>query len=397
MNWASAIATESRLVEAITSAAASLRATLQEGPLDLAVLFVSRQYVADLADAPAILRDQLPFAHLLGCTAGGVIGGGHEIEQQPAISLVAAQLPGVAVRPFTLTDAQLPDDDAGPRAWTEALGVAAEPQPHFLLLADPFTFTVPRLLAGLDYAYPHGRKIGGLASGATRPGGNLLFLDHAVQRAGAVGLALTGDVDIATIVAQGCRPIGHPQHITRCRGNLLLELDDQPALEALKRLIPQLSSRDRKLASQALFLGMLMDELAASPQPGEFLIRNIVGMDTESGALVVGELLREGQTVQFHVRDAETSAEDLENLLGHYTGNPAAPAAAGALLFSCLGRGLHLYGVPDHDTSRFRAHLGEVPLGGFFCNGEIGPVSGSTRLHGFTSAFGIFGPARTDP
>jgi len=397
MNWASAIANQSRLAEAVASAAASIHSALPVNPVDLAVLFVSGQYAADLTEAPALLRDELPCIHLLGCTAGGVIGGAHEIEQRPAVSLVAAELPGVSVSPFGLTDERLPDDDAGPRAWTDALGIPATPQPHFLILADPFSCTVPRLLAGLDYAYPSGRKIGGLASGATRPGENLLFVDHAVQRAGAVGLALSGNIDITTIVAQGCRPIGQPQHITRCRGNLLLELDGRPALEALKSLVPRLSARDRKLASQALFLGLLTDEFVASPRPGEFLIRNVVGLETESRALVVGELLREGQTVQFHVRDAATSAEDLENLLRRYAENPDAPTAAGALLFSCLGRGLHLYGVPNHDTNRFRAHLGEVPLGGFFCNGEIGPVSGTTHLHGFTSAFGIFRPAHVGP
>ena len=160
--------------------------------------------------------------------------------------------------------------------------------------------------------------------------------------------------------------------------------------------MPRLSDSDRELLSQALFLGIVMDELGPAPRAGDFLVRNVVGMDPESGSLAVGEVLQSGQTVQFHVRDARSSAEDLQALLRRSAARPAETPARGALLFSCLGRGVHLYGRPDHDTEIFRSALGEVPLGGFFCNGEIGPVGGTTHLHGYTSSFGIFRPA-ADP
>jgi small ligand-binding sensory domain FIST len=260
------------------------------------------------------------------------------------------------------------------------------------LLADPFSFPVPHLLAGLDYAYPGSVKLGGLASGARQPGQNALYLDDAMQETGAVGVALAGNLRVSTIVAQGCRPVGEPLRITACRDNILLELENQPALNAIKKLMPRLSSRDRQLASQALFVGVVMDELSGEAQAGDFLIRNIVGLDADSGALAVGELLRDGQVIQFHVRDAETAAEDLNLLLGRFAQEPQAQTVHGALLFSCLGRGVHLYGRADHDTETFQERVGDVPLGGFFCNGEIGPVAGATYLHGFTSAFGIFGP-----
>ena len=136
-------------------------------------------------------------------------------------------------------------------------------------------------------------------------------------------------------------------------------------------------------------------ELLTEHRPGDFLIRNVLGADPQSGALAIGERLRRGQTVQFHVRDARTSAEDLDSLLGRFASTPASADLRGALLFSCLGRGVNLYGRPDHDTDLFRVHLGALPLGGFFCNGQIGPVSGATHLHGFTSSFGLFRPARS--
>ena len=156
--------------------------------------------------------------------------------------------------------------------------------------------------------------------------------------------------------------------------------------------LSSLSPADQKLAQRALLLGIVMDDMISTPEPGDFLIRNIIGVDQQRGLLAIGELLREGQLVQFHLRDATTAAEDLSGVLSRYAGETWSGSARGALLFSCLGRGVHLYGRPDHDTDLFRTALGGLPLGGFFCNGEIGPVGGATRLHGFTSSFGIFRP-----
>ena len=142
----------------------------------------------------------------------------------------------------------------------------------------------------------------------------------------------------------------------------------------------------------SLFLGVVMDEFIDEPQQGDFLIRNVMGMDDRNGSLAIGEMLKEGQMVQFHLRDADTSAQDLAAVLERYAGDNRENSVQGALLFSCLGRGQYLYGRPNHDTDLFRDKLGAVPLGGFFCNGEIGPVSGTTFLHGYTSSFGIFRP-----
>ena len=181
--------------------------------------------------------------------------------------------------------------------------------------------------------------------------------------------------------------------VTRCEGNLLYELDDRLAFEVLQELFAALDARDRHLASTALFVGVLMDEFREEPQVGDFLIRNLIGADPRRGAVAVGEHLQEGMRVRFHLRDAETSAEDLHAMLKNYEKtSPENAPLSGALLFSCLGRGEGLYGRPNFDTGVFREHLGDVPVGGFFCNGEIGPVGGATFLHGYTSSFGLFRP-----
>jgi len=216
-----------------------------------------------------------------------------------------------------------------------------------------------------------------------------------------VGLALSGNVVLDAVVAQGCRPIGDPLRVTEAEGNVILSLEGRPPLAVLQDLVERLSPADRQLARHALFIGLLMDEFKLDPTPGDFLIRVILGVDPRVGAIAIGDRVRSGQTVQFHLRDAQTSAEDLRSALRRYClernlgQDPAlSPQPCGALMFACLGRGKGLYGVPNFDSQQFREILGEVPLGGFFCNGEIGPVGGSTFLHGYTSCFGIFRPAR---
>ena len=236
-----------------------------------------------------------------------------------------------------------------------------------------------------------GLAIARLASGGRFPGGNALFLGRDVYRAGAVCVAMTGNIAVDTIVAQGCRPIGRPMAITRGHDNVIEQIDRQKPTDVLRELFESLDERDQTLFRHSLFVGLEMQKDQVEVPRGEFLVRNLLGMDPTSGGLAVGAQIQPWQVVQFLLRDARTAAEDLAMLLDRYRGGGAHPS--GALLFSCLGRGMHLYGRPDHDTGLFHERLGRIPLGGFFCNGEIGPVGGSTFLHGYTSAFGLFRPA----
>lgn len=363
---------------------------LGPGPVSLALAFVTPHFAGYYPHLHELVGRYLGPETFIGCSGGGVIGGGEEVERAPAITLIAARLPDVRVTPFHV-GGELPDLDGPPGAWERLVGLSADDDPQFVLLADPFSSRAEVLLAGLDYAFPGAAKIGGLASGAASPGLNALFINSEVFGEGTVGVALTGDIAVDTVVAQGCKPVGEMMRITGCRGNYLYELDGRPALEALRELFEGLGGRDRELARRALFVGVLMDEFLEEPGPGDFLIRNLLGMDPQRGALAIGENLQEGMRVRFHLRDAETSAEDLHAVLTGYEKTVRAPEeVSGALLFSCLGRGEGLYGSPGFDTDVFHEHLGGVPVGGFFCNGEIGPVGGATFLHGYTSSFGLF-------
>jgi len=402
MAWASAISELPDTRHAAQEAATTVAARLGGVPPDLAFVFFSAHHRADvLALTEAVSECLLP-RHWIGCSGGGIIGDGHEVEERPALSITAARLPGVAVHPFHLDETDLPDADAAPRAWEAMLGVTPGDRPHFVVLAEPFSFPADDFIRGLDYAFPRSAKIGGLASAAEEPGGNVLLVDGDVLRAGAVGVALTGAILVDTIVAQGCRAIGEPMRVTRAHDHFILELDGRPPLEVLRDLLPRLSDRDQRLARSALFLGVSIDPLVDEPSTGDYLIRNILGVSPDNGALAVGDEPRAGQSVRFHLRDALASAEDLDSHLDRYTsdvlGATGAAPPEGALLFSCLGRGKNLYGRPDHDTDAFREKLGAVALGGFFANGEIGMVRGTTHLHGFTSAFALFrAPTATAP
>jgi small ligand-binding sensory domain FIST len=395
MKWATAISHKTTFGEAVLECAEGVARRLGPGPVSLALAFVTPHFASFYPQLYGLIGRYLEPGSFLGCSGGGVIGGGEEVEHAPAVTLVGARLPGVRLTPFHV-GGDLPDLDGPPDAWERRVGVRAADEPQFVILSDPFSGRPDALLAGLDYAFPGSPKIGGLASGATSPGLNALFLGEKTFTEGTVGLALSGNVAVDTVVAQGCRPVGELMRITGCGGNFLHELDGEPVLQVLQQLFSALDERDRHLASTALFIGVMMDEFREEPLVGDFLIRNLIGVDPHRGAIAVGENLQEGMRVRFHLRDARTSAEDLHAMLKSY--EKALPGnVSGALLFSCLGRGEGLYGRPNFDTGVFREHLGDVPVGGFFCNGEIGPVGGATFLHGYTSSFGLFRPRTQGP
>lgn len=379
MRWASSIAADPDSTVAVDAALAALEGGLEHAEADLVLAFASPHFERQLAGLFERIRARWPAARLIGCSAAGVIGR----------ALTAASLPGVVIEPFHLLHRQLPPVDAPPAAWAALLGIDRPAQRHAILLPDPFSMDVPRLVTGLEGATPGGVILGGTVSGGDAPGEHRLLLDDQVHRAGAVGVLLSGNVDVDTVVAQGCRPVGAPFFVTRCRGNVITELDGQPALEALQGMIARLEPADAALCQQALFVGLVMDPGQQAYGAGDFLIRYLIGVDSRTGALVIAARVQPNAVVQFHVRDAAASAADLGRLLQRARAGAQRPPA-GALLFDCVGRGEAFFGVPEHDSGMIRATLGEVPVGGFFCSGEIGPVRGRTWLHGYTASLGLF-------
>lgn len=410
MQWASALSTrpflEAAVAEVVELAQASLNAKA-----DLGLVFISAAFTSEFSRLMPLLQEKLPGVPLVGASGGGVIGvtsrgKAREVEGEPALSLTLAALPDVEVKTFHLEASSFPDLDGAPTAWEQLIGVPIADQPHFILLADAFSAKINDFLQGLDFAYPGAAKVGGLA--ATGTGNNSgLFCDRHWHREGIVGVALSGNIVLETIVAQGCRPIGRPYWVAAGERNIMISLREainldpvavgsrsgttveRTPLEILQGLVQDLSAADRELAETSLFVGIAQNEFKQDLEAGDFLIRNLLGVDPRMGAIAIGDRIRPGQRIQFHLRDADKSAEDLEVLLKRYQLDAAdQPAPIGALMFACMGRGEGLYGEPNFDSYLFNRYF-PVPIGGFFCNGEIGPVGNSTFLHGYTSVFGI--------
>ncbi len=393
MTWASALSVSSDLDRAVDEIVEGVRADLDGRPPDLAVAFVSAEHSPASERLPGLLRKGLGGGLVLGCSAGGVIGGGREVEDSVALSVTAATLPGVEIAPFHLTAGDLPAAGAAPAEWRRVMRVESASAPQFILLPDPLSFPAEALLEGLDAALPESPKVGGLASGATGDDENLLFVGAGTYRSGAVGVSLDGNVRIDTVVAQGCRPIGDPVFVTAGEGNVIRSLDGHAPLEVMREIYDGLTAADQDLFRRSLFLGVVMTPGRSEYSQGDFLVRNLIGLEESTGSLVVGADIREGMVVQMHLRDARTSSNDLDALLSRYVdAQDDGLPPEGALLFSCMGRGAGLYGVAGHDSEAFARHIGPVPVGGFFCNGEIGAVQGRTFLHGYTSSFGVFRP-----
>lgn len=392
MRWSSAVSDISSLTRAVDDTAEQVEIGLDGPAADLVFAFISSHHAPSYYSVVELVRSRFPGATVIGCSAGGVIGAGHEVEKMPGVALTAASLPGVVITPFEFEKEELPSPDASPDAWEALIGVPASDHPNIVLLPDPFTLPSEALVEGLDYAYPDSVKIGGLASGGTVDGANALFSNRGTRRSGAVGVALSGNVVVDSVVAQGCRPIGTAMVVTGSNDNVITGLDGELPLDILRNLFDEGDEPEKRLIRRSLQIGILMDPFQDEFAAGDFLIRNVIGADGDNGALAVGERIREGQVVQFHVHDATSATDDLGASLMRYASDHPDAAPAGALLFSGLGRGERLFGTVDHDTDLFRSLVGSMPVTGFFCNGEIGPVGGSTFLHGYTSSFALFSP-----
>ena len=350
-------------------------------PADLVFLFVSPQHEDEQRAIIDIATERVEGAMVLGCSAGGVIGAGREVEDAPAVAAWAASLPGIEVQPFRLTFQR--EDDHAIIEGLEDLP-SADQEPVILMLADPFSFPADVLLDHLNDSGSGIPIVGGMASGGLEAGRNSLYFNDEILRDGAVGAILTGG-GMTTVVSQGCRPVGKTYAVTRAERNVLFEMGGAPAMTRIEELYAESTERDQLLIRRGLHVGSAITETKPELRRGDFLVRNVVGVDRETGAIAISDQVEVGRTVQFQVRDAESAREDLRVVLERErTARP--DDVAGALLFSCNGRGSALFGQPDHDVTAVRRAFGDVPVAGFFAAGEIGPVAGKNFLHGFTAS-----------
>ena len=387
MKWTTALSRADSLEAAVKEIAELLKPAHPNGA-DLAVVFVSPHHAIRYRQLPPLLYEAMEIGELIGCSGAGIIGQGSEVERGPALSVTVASLPEVGLKSFALDAEAVKALAARPKAWTELLELEPEHEPVFVLLPNPFACPVDELVVSLDAAFPESPKVGGLASGGQDAASTALFLRQGREEAGVVGLALWGDLQMDTVVAQGGRPIGVPFILTHCHQNLAIQLDGEPAIKALDKVYGSLSEKDRERFRKSPHVGIGLHAGKRPFRQGDYLLRNVLGVDRDKGAVALGAHLQVGMELRFHIRDADTSTLDLDAVLDRAYSRTS--DVTGALLFSCLGRGESLYGTSGHDSGVFRQYYGDVSLGGFFGNGEIGPVQGRTHLHGYTSSFALF-------
>ena len=381
-------------VEAFSEAAQEAARRL-DAPCDLCVVFAGAPHLPLSKSILSTVHERLAPSSLIGCGAGGVVGAGREIEEGPGAVVWAASMPDaqISTHHFRIERTEdrleligMPTDlsETPPAADSKR---SSRRDRCLIVLADPYSFSTEALLAALNESRPDLPVLGGLASAAVA-GGGALFRDGDVLAEGAVACSLSG-VAVIPCVSQGAAPVGPEMTITAAEGNVVEELASRPAIERLSEAIGSLPDREQELARGGVMLGMVIDENKPEYVRGDFLIRPILGADTDAGSIAIGEPVRVGQTVRLHVRDATSADEDLREALASQARALPSAGAAGALLFTCNGRGSHMFNLPDHDAAALQDALG-VPAGGFFCAGEIGPVGGRNFLHGFTATMAVF-------
>lgn len=381
------------------------------GEADLAIVFFSPHHLTGASQLSATIRRRLSPRHVIGVGAESVIAGSTEYERAPGLSIMAMRLPGVTLKPFVSEQFPASDESAESLFMLRDVIGAADDLRFTLLFADPFSIPLVKLLPDLNRARVGGNGVifGGLASAGATPGGNALLFEDSIVKSGAVGISLKGPIRVDAVVSQGCKPFGAPLLITKCKGNIIFELGGKPAIEAVQASLNDQGEARHRLLSGGLFLGRVIDEYKSRFGRDDFLIRKVVGVRPEEGAIAIADFVRVGQTVQLFTRDAAAANEDLLMLLDQ---QKLYDKPKGALLVTCNGRGRRMFKQRHHDAAAvvraFRSPVAgeemskpgtpyyangpspDIPLAGFFASGEIGPIAGNSFVHAQSAAVALF-------
>lgn len=350
---------------------------------DLVFVFASGAHLAAPETTLEAVGEVLDPGALVGCGAAGVVGCGTEVEAGTAVSVWAADLGDGLAETF-----HVHVEPHGDAYMVEGLPSPAGAS-AMVLLADPYSFPTDRVLEEIGRVAPGVPVLGGLSSARTLDGDSALLRDGEVLERGAVGVRLEG-VEILPCVSQGAVPIGPPLRVTGAEGHVIQSLDGRVALEALRDVVDELTDEERGLVEGGLLLGLRVAEGGPDRGDDAYLVRGLLGADPETGTVAVGNAVCPGHVVRLHARDAGSADAELRTELTLCREALGGALAAGALVFTCNGRGQGMFGEADHDASALARELGGAPAAGFFAAGEIGPVGGHPFLHGFTATLAIF-------
>lgn len=338
---------------------------------NLGFLYVTDSLATVLPEILAAFRARTGVPHWTGTVGTGICGNGREYHDQPAISVMLGEFPADEFRILPTLG-----DPSG--AWREQEQEWLDHHDtHFgIVHGDPREERVPRLLGELGERVPGGFFVGGLASSRH---GYPQIADVPLQGT-LSGIVFNPTVPVATALTQGCAPFGAPHTLTQCQRNIAIRIDDRPALDVLRDEVGE--ALGRQLARVGQVVGVALP--VRGSDTGDYLVRNLMGFDENNGLVAIGEMLDTGQPLQFCRRDPDSAAADLRRMLRELKAR--APQARGGVYYSCVGRGPHLFGADSGELRILHEELGDLPLTGFYCNGEIS----HNRLYGYTGVLTLF-------
>ena len=388
MEFYAATSIKENIDDVILEITTEIKSKTSNTRIDLAFVFASPHFQKQHETLINSIYDSFKPTVTMGCMGESIIGNNKEIENKPAVTIWLASLPDVKVTPFHLKYIE----KNGERLfinWPDDMP-SKDDNPAFIVIAEPFSVDPMQLLSYFQNNYSGKPVIGGMASGAYSQGGNSIFYNGEILTNGVVGVALNGAIKVNSVVSQGCRPIGKPFIITKSNKNIIYSLGSKPALQCYREIYNDLVHEDKLLAQMGTHMGLVVNEYLEKFESGDFLARNLTGADEDSGAIAIADFVRVGQTAQFMIRDAKSAHDDLLHLLSQERDKDIQNLPKGGLIFTCNGRGSNLFTEPNHDVGCFKKILGDIPVGGFFAQGEIGPVGDVNFLHGFTASVALF-------
>jgi len=369
--------------------AENLRWQLKGGRPALGLVFMAPKFFSHAKHILEILRVHAQVPLLVGCSSQGLIVGEQEVEQNAGLALALYTMPGAMLQAFHFTQEQV-EEANGPGYWRLETSIEPNQTNGWLVFIDPFHLDSETWLRTWNEAYAPLPVLGGLASGDFTEQRTQVYLNGEVFEEGGVAISVGGDVKLAAVTSQGCTPIGETWTLTKVDQNIIHEIGNRPAYQVLAETFNELPPEVQKTARGNLFIGLVVNEYLDEFHRGDFLIRNLLGADPQSGTIAVGALPRAGQTVQFQRRSATAATEDMNELLSRARNEIGNAIIYGGCLCCCNGRGQGMFGKPNHDAQMVQQRLGPLGLSGFFCNGEIGPIGQKNFLHGYTASLALF-------
>lgn len=366
-----------------------LRGQLGTSKVSLGLVFISPKLFEQAQQILEILRVDGQIPLLAGCSSNSLIAGSEELEDDTGLVVALYSLPGADLKACRFTQQELEEAES-PEYWHQKSGISPTQTNGWLVFADPFNLDCETWLASWNSAYGPIPVVGGLATGDNVNQQTQIYLNGEVFDEGGVAISFGGEVELVGVISQGCTPIGDTWTLTKVEQNLIQEIGNRPAFEVLAETFGGLSQEEQQSSRGNLFIGLVMNEYLEEFHRGDFLVRNLIGADPQSGTIAVGALPRMGQTIQFQRRDAAAATEDMKAMITHARDKLATATVYGGCLCNCNGRGMGLFGEPNHDAGMVQNLLGPFGLVGFFCNGEIGPVGDKNFLHGYTASLALF-------